>query len=315
MELPKVFGYIGLATSGLLLLRAVQAVYIYIRPSSIHRYLKEGEGNTWAFISGASDGIGHAFAQELCSRGFNVFLHGREKLLRVQEGLRTEFPSVQTKIVVYDASHVDKSIDDIATQIGDGTRLSVLVNNVGGMGMMHPSPYIPLQDYTFEDMQTVINVNATFAAHLTRVLLPLLLQNQPSLIINCSSAAKFGMPWLTPYAATKAFNIGLSDALAAEMRADGHDVEVLGLIVGSVRSMSNRPVGKSVFIPDSRGMAAAALDRVGCGELSVWPYWAHRLQGIGLDILSQKMFQDLATKEVRKLRQEIWDQEERKKIK
>jgi hypothetical protein len=317
MELPSVFGYIGLATSGLLLLRAVQAVYIYIRPSSIRRYLQRGEGKSWGFVSGASDGIGHGFAQELCSRGFNVFLHGRnrEKLSHVQESLRKEFPAVQTKIVVYDASHVDRTIDDIATLIGDDTHLTVLVNNIGGMSMMQPSPYINLQDYTFEDMETVINVNATFAAHLTRVLLPFLLKSQPSLVINISSVVKFGMPWLTPYAASKAFDIGLSDALAAEMRADGQDIEVLGLIVGSVRSMSNQPTEKSIFIPDSRGMAAAALDRVGCGELSVWGHWAHRLQGIGLNVLSQKMFQKLATKEVRKLRQDIWDREEQKKVK
>ncbi|KAK9312630.1 hypothetical protein V1522DRAFT_234030 [Lipomyces starkeyi] len=312
MEVPKVFVYIGLATSVLILTRLFKTVYIYIRPSSLSRYCKDGD-KPWAFVTGASDGIGLGFAQELCARGFNVFLHGRnlEKLRRIQETLRQEYPTRQTRTIVYDASQISASIDDIASQIGETTRLTVLINNVGGMGMMMPCPYINLQDFTFQDMQSVLNVNATFSAHITRVLLPLLLKNQPGLIINISSTTKFGMPWLTPYVATKAFAIGFSDALSAEMRAEKHDVEVLGVIVGSVQSASN-PATTSFFTPSSRAMASAVLDRVGCGELSVWGHWAHRLQGIALDVLSQKMFQDIATTQIRRLRLEILDQEEKK---
>ncbi|KAJ8097697.1 hypothetical protein POJ06DRAFT_259761 [Lipomyces tetrasporus] len=311
MEVPKIFGYIGLATSVLILTSLVKTVYIYIRPSSLPRYCKEGD-ESWAFVTGASDGIGQGFAQELCARGFNVFLHGRnpEKLLRIQETLRKEYSARQTRIILYDASKIDASIDDIASQIGETTRLTVLINNVGGMGMMMPCPYVNLQDFTFEDMQTVLSVNATFSAHITRVLLPLLLKNQPGLIINISSTTKFGIPWLAPYVATKAFAIGFGDALSAEMRAEKHDVEVLGVIVGSVESASN-PATPSIFTPTSRAMASAVLDRVGCGELSVWGHWAHRLQGIALDVLSQKMFQDIATTQVRKLRLE----QEQKKVK
>ncbi|KAK9323944.1 hypothetical protein V1517DRAFT_257106 [Lipomyces orientalis] len=312
MELPKVFGYIGLATSVLILTRILKTVYIYIRPSSLSRYCKEGD-EPWAFVTGASDGIGLGFAQELCARGFNVFLHGRnhEKLRRIQETLLIEYPTRQTRIIVYDASQIDASIDDIASQIGETTRLTVLINNVGGMGMMMPCPYINLQDFTFQDMQTVLNVNATFSAHITRVLLPLLLKNQPSLIINISSTTKFGIPWLAPYVGTKAFAIGFGDSLSAEMRAEKHDVEVLGVIVGPVQSASN-PMTTDFFTPSSRAMASAVLDRVGCGELSVFGYWTHRLQGIALDVLSQKMFQDIATTQVRKLRQEILDKEKKK---
>ncbi|KAK9363903.1 hypothetical protein V1504DRAFT_119872 [Lipomyces starkeyi] len=312
MEVPKVFGYIGLATSVLILARLVKTVYIYIRPSSLSRYCKEGD-EPWAFVTGASDGIGLGFAQELCARGFNVFLHGRnpEKLRRIQETLRNEHPARQTRIIVYDASQIDASIDDIGSQVGETTRLTVLINNVGGMGMMMPCPYINLQDFTFQDMQTVLNVNASFSAHITRVLLPLLLKNQPGLIINISSTTKFGIPWLAPYVGTKAFAIGFGDSLSAEMRAEKHDVEVLGVIVGPVQSASN-PMTTGFFTPSSRAMASAILDRVGCGELSVFGHWAHRLQGIALDVLSQKTFQDIATTQVRKLRQEILAKEGKK---
>ncbi|KAK9236926.1 hypothetical protein V1525DRAFT_187819 [Lipomyces kononenkoae] len=304
MEVPKVFGYIGLATSVLLFTRLLKAVYIYIRPSSLSRYCKEGD-ESWAFVTGASDGIGQGFAEELCARGFNVFLHGRnaDKLRRIQESLRKEYPTRQTKIIIYDASQIDASIDDIASQVGETTRLTVLINNVGGMGSMMPCPYVNLQDYTFKDMQTILTVNSTFSAHITRVLLPLLLKNQPGLILNISSTTKFGIPWLAPYVATKAFAIGFGDALSAEMRADKRDIEVMGVIVGSVQSASN-PATPSLFTPTSRAMASATLDRVGCGELSVFGHWAHRLQGVALDVFSQKMFQDIATTQVRKLKLE-----------
>ncbi|KAK9366209.1 hypothetical protein V1509DRAFT_630482 [Lipomyces kononenkoae] len=311
MEVPKIFGYIGLATSVLLLARIIKTVYIYIRPSSLSRYGKKGD-EAWAFVTGASDGIGQGFAQELCARGFNVFLHGRnvEKLRKIQESLRKEYPTRQTRIIIYDASQIDASIDNIASQVGETTRLTVLINNVGGMGVMMPNTYTNLQDFTFEEMQTIISVNATFSAHITRVLLPLLFKNEPGLIINISSTTKFGIPWLVPYVATKAFAIGFGDSLSAEMRADKHDVEVMGVIVGSVESASN-PAKPSLFTPTSRAMASAVLDRVGCGELSVWGHWAHRLQGIAVDVFPQKTFQDIATTQVRKLKLE----QEQKKLK
>lgn len=59
------------------------SAWLYIRHSSIHRYLKDTRGaeeSNWALVIGAVDGIRQAFAGELCQRGFNIILHGSNTL-------------------------------------------------------------------------------------------------------------------------------------------------------------------------------------------------------------------------------------------
>lgn len=155
------FYYIGLLTSLYLLSKLTNHIYIhFLRPSSLDRYLHhnhhrttgptgskngketqegENESRSWALITGSTDGIGLAFAHELCARGFNVFLHGRNrnKLLKVQEQLALEYPSSKTKIIVFDAASGPlHDVDRIADEIGDDddAHLTVLINNVGGVG-------------------------------------------------------------------------------------------------------------------------------------------------------------------------------------
>jgi short subunit dehydrogenase-like uncharacterized protein len=77
----------------------------FLYPSALHRYLCDRDGRkTWAQVTGASDGIGEGFVNELCSHGFNVVLHGRnaEKLTRVQEALRAEYPKSEVHIAIAD---------------------------------------------------------------------------------------------------------------------------------------------------------------------------------------------------------------------
>jgi short-subunit dehydrogenase len=310
MQPRTFFASVGVAASGLALARLLQEAFVFVRPSSLPRYLsRDEESESWAFVSGASDGIGLGFAHELCKRGFNVFLHGRnrEKLIRIQDELRTLYPSRKTEIVVYDASQITEGIDEAIVSVVGEKRLTVLVNNVGGMPMIKPSPYLKLHDFSFCEMQTVLDVNANFTAHLTRILLPRLMSSQPALVMNISSIAMLGFPWLVPYSATKAFVLAFGDGLSAEMRADQHDVEVLGIIVGSVAT-AGRQIAESFFVPSARAMASAALDRVGCGRLSVWGHWAHRVRGLALDVISHRAIQRGATKELRKLRQDFLDQ-------
>jgi 17beta-estradiol 17-dehydrogenase / very-long-chain 3-oxoacyl-CoA reductase len=310
MELPKIFGYVGAATLGALLVRLLQELHLFLRPSSLSRYRTPGK-ETWAFVSGASDGIGLGFAQELCQRGFNVFLHGRnrDKLLSIQEQLRTTYPSVQTKIIVFDALNPNEDMDRIVREIGDA-HLTVLVNNIGGCLLSGP-PYVRLQNITYKQMNDMITVNTVFMTNLTRLLLPTLLKNAPGLIMNISSATSFGLPWLTVYAGTKGFVNSFSKSLAAEMRAEGEDVEVLAVIVGSVKTAGN-DVDEGVFTPKARKMASASLDRVGCGWMVTWGYWLHRLQGIGFEILPLKVIQGMAANAERELLRQFIEKEKRK---
>ncbi len=59
-------------------------IYIYLRPSALGKYLHT---DAYAFVTGASDGIGKAIAVELAKKGFNLIIHGRnaDKLNAVRD--------------------------------------------------------------------------------------------------------------------------------------------------------------------------------------------------------------------------------------
>lgn len=264
-------------------------IWLYIRPSSIHYYLKDtrdSKDGNWALVTGASDGLGQAFANELCGRGFHVVLHGRNptKLEKVQKELKQRHPESLTRIVVFDANlSPSTSLErDIHDRVKD-LRLSVLINNVGGTaGVQSASEtFSTIDKHSIEAVNGLLNINARFTTQITRLLLPLLLQRPRCLIMNISSAAEWGMPYLSVYSGTKAYITTWSKALTAEMKAEERNAEVLGIVVGSVQTISNdHPL--SVFHPPAKTFVKAALDRVGCGKASVYGYLPHALQSMSL---------------------------------
>ncbi|MCJ1303515.1 hypothetical protein MMC08_006325 [Hypocenomyce scalaris] len=262
---------------------------LYLRPSSLPRYLHAPGGqDAWALVTGASDGIGRGFATELCERGFNVVLHGRNttKLNGVKEDLLQEFPERKIEITVADASRSDAAISDIKSTVEKlNGPLTVLVNNVGGL----PGDlYQTFESQDVEKINAIINTNARFMADLTRTLLPILLQSPPALILNIGSmSSEVSTPYLTVYAGAKAFDFAFSAALKAELRAEEKDIEVLCIQVASVQSNGNK-AELNLFTPTSRRMAVAALERVGCGRRVVVGYFMHALQLAFMNVLPEQ---------------------------
>ena len=255
-------------------------LWLYLRPSSLDKYHHGKPGSKWALVTGASDGIGYGFVESLLSSGFNVLLHGRnlEKLSRIKDALTKTHPNLSIRIVVADA--FDASPDDIAQIVSTAQtlpgKLTVLVNNVGGAPVK--PLFAPLAEQDSAHVDKHLNLNARFPAQLTRALLPLLIANGPSLVLNMTSGVALrGLPFLTTYSCSKAFNYTFSECLRAEMRAAAHDVEVLGIIIGNVKSASNKVVYRGVTC-SSLELAREALSRVGCGRANVWAWWRHALQ-------------------------------------
>ena len=92
--------------------------------------------DTWAVVTGSSDGIGAEFARQLASKGFNIVLISRTKtkLEKVQELINKESPLVKTKIVVADftgKNNLDfyRDIEQQCSQLD----VSVVVANAGLM--------------------------------------------------------------------------------------------------------------------------------------------------------------------------------------
>jgi 17beta-estradiol 17-dehydrogenase / very-long-chain 3-oxoacyl-CoA reductase len=292
-----------------LIYRVASFVSPYLGPSRLGRYLHDTDGNPpWALVTGASDGIGKQFCRQLAARGFNVVLHGRNpsKLGRVRDELASAFPQRQFRSLIADGSDIScnscrpatpsspaatdsnassRAVDfeAIAASLAD-INLTVLINNAGG-GVVNPV-YQFLHESPEARLVGNINLNAVFPLLMQARLLPQLLRNSPSLVINIGSLADNGMPMLASYASSKRFGDTASRILSRELVLQGRpaDVEVLSVRVGEVTATSYNSHPVSFFEPDAATMARAALARVGCGRPSIVGYFPHALQQAAMDL-------------------------------
>ncbi|GKT44793.1 very-long-chain 3-oxoacyl-CoA reductase [Colletotrichum spaethianum] len=268
--------------------RLYDALALWILPSvPLTRYQKKGAYESWALVTGASAGIGLGCAQELALRGFNVVLFGHNedeledaRALIESECLRRHKNDIAVRLMVLDA--VKSSAQQVQAAV-DGLsdlNVTVLVNNVGGVPAPQP-PVRKLRDLSADDVDATIDLNARFMARLTRLLVPILAKNGPSLVLNVSSTTRAGMPGVVMYSATKGFVSSFSHALAREMAAEKAPVDVLCLVAGEVKTQANTlalPSGT----PEAREFAKAVMKRAGRaaqrGMLEVTPWFRHAVQ-------------------------------------
>lgn len=248
-------------------------------------------------VTGASRGVGHAFARELATCGFNVVLHGRDdgKMSRVASELQEAFPNRSFRVIIADAEAVacktylnapkqpgdtgpaPPDFDAIQRELQD-IHLTVLINNAGG-GPPYPT-FVSLKESPEAKVTGNISLNALFPLFLTRALLPSLKQNSPSLVINISSLAERGLPLLVSYSASKAFLMTATRALRLEMAMEGSgsNVEILGVAFGKVTGAGGCTEPASLSVPNVETMAKATLARAGYDNGVVVGYWGHALQ-------------------------------------
>ncbi|KAJ5167462.1 uncharacterized protein N7482_006243 [Penicillium canariense] len=288
--------WVGLAALSYLGFNITRQATVYLLPCRLSRYNRSGAN--WALVTGATDGIGFGFCEELCARGFNVILHGRnrEKLERRMRDTRQGLSSLMLWARA-------KPVDGVAQQargiIGAQGKLTVLVNNVGGE-MRSPTT---LDAYTYAEVDATIDRNARFMTHITRALLPLLSEGpgRSGLVLNVSAISQYGMPYISVYSATKGFVDSFTRALEAECNAEQRGVDVIGLRARQVKT-ARFDVETNLFVPLARPFAKAGLDRVGCGKVIVWAYFWHWVQGISFDILPRWMLMHITSKKLMALK-------------
>ncbi len=166
----------------------------------------------YAVVTGAGRGLGRQFAITLARRGFNTILVSLpgENLSEVA----AEATSASTSSVFYETDlTIKKNIIELADEINSRFSVSILINNAGCGGTKSFSTCDP--DY----IDNIIQLNIRSVALLTRALLPNLLKQDRSWILNVSSISAFGpMGYKTVYPASKRFirhfSIGLKYELA-----------------------------------------------------------------------------------------------------
>ena len=175
----------------------------------------------WALVTGASAGIGSAFARELAARGCSLVLTARrsERLDALAAELKSRYG---TRVECITADLADaRAPEELCAEI-ERRRLSIdiLINNAGyGVTGAFPSQAWP----THADF---LQVMVTAPCHLAWLLLPGMQQRGFGRIVNVASLAGLmpGSAGHTLYAASKAFLIKFSQSLALENTARGVNV-------------------------------------------------------------------------------------------
>jgi 17beta-estradiol 17-dehydrogenase / very-long-chain 3-oxoacyl-CoA reductase len=244
----------------------------------------------------------NSVALELLVHGFNVILHGRNKskLDNVRSELLSAHPSRSISIFIWDATRtLSPGGTDLAQAILShiaNKRLTVLVNNVGYTSTYHS---FALQDPIEIDM--VVNLQIMFMTHLTRAVLPLLIENQPGLIINVSGlTGRFPCPYLAVHSGGKAYLAGWSRALSIELeivRDPPADIECLAVDVHNVSTNSNSS-STGFFVPTGETMGQAIIGVVGCGRRWVTAYWRAELMALVLGLIPLSLMDSILAKEM-----------------
>ena len=185
------------------------------------------KGST-ALITGASGGLGEAFAEQLADRGCHLVLVARseDKLQALARRLERQGKITATVMTadLSSATEVDQLISDLKTRRID---VDLLINNAG-FGVFQRFLETPLERQMEE-----IDVNVRAVVSLTHALAPAMVAKNKGGVINLSSSAGFQpLAGANIYAASKSFVLLFSEALAQELVATG--VRVLAVCPGPV---------------------------------------------------------------------------------
>ncbi|MEX2644615.1 MAG: SDR family NAD(P)-dependent oxidoreductase [Acetobacterales bacterium] len=191
-----------------------------------------------ALITGASSGIGAAFARELPAET-DLLLAGRDtaRLQAVADGLRRDGRRVETALVDLRDRDACASLADRADAFG----IDLLINNAG------IGAFAPLTESTQDQLLDMIDVNVAAPVILTRRLLPRMAARaeadgrRAGVIVLSSVVGIFPTPWFSTYSATKGFDLYFAEGLAGEMA--GQPVDVLALCPGSTETAFHATAG------------------------------------------------------------------------
>jgi len=195
----------------------------------------------WALITGASAGIGVEFATQLAAGGMHVALTARrrDRLEALSEKLKGAH-KVETEIIVADLAEPNAPEKIYGVTKQKGLAIELLINNAGF------GQYGEITQVETQRLLNMVHVNCTAVVHLTRLFLPDMVARRSGYVLIVASTASFqAVPYISTYAATKAFDLLFAEGLAEEMKP--HGIRVCALCPGSTESEFHAVAGQEQF--------------------------------------------------------------------
>jgi len=247
-----------------------------------------------ALITGASSGIGAALAKRFAAHGYNLVIvaRGQPGLQALADNL-TRQHGVTIAVMPKDLAVVSARDELAAALQQQRIQIDVLVNNAGF------ATYGLFAETDLKAEQDMLQVNMVTLTHLTKLLLPGMIQRGRGKILNVASTAAFQPgPLMAVYYATKAYVLSFSEALAEELRGTG--VSVTALCPGPTRSgfqqrakmEQSRLVQGEIMDVDS--VARAGYDGLISNKRIVIPGWQNKLLAFATRLLPRNLVTRLA---------------------
>lgn len=228
-----------------------------------------------ALVTGASSGIGEAFARELRRRGFRLVLVARraERLARLADELGGPQAA---HAVTCDLSAPGAAFVLAREVAARGLEADLVVNNAG---IGHTGRFTEASP---ETLDAIVDLNVRAAQDVCRAFLPPMAGRGSGALINVVSMSAFQpVPYLATYAASKAFLLSLTEALATELAGTGVRIQALcpGLVPTEfqARAGTDRVAFDRSPKQSPAWVARVSLDALGSGRVVVIPGFRDRL--------------------------------------
>jgi 17beta-estradiol 17-dehydrogenase / very-long-chain 3-oxoacyl-CoA reductase len=237
------------------------------------RLAKSYGRGSWVLITGASDGLGKAFAQELAQYGFNLLLVSRtqEKLSRLQTELETF--GIQIRTVCADLSDTSEHTYSRITAAAQDVDLSMVINCVG------VTVHRLYADVPVATVRHLLSLNVDTTAIVTHTALPLLLRHTAATGHRCallnvgSMVGRFYWPGTQLYGACKAFIDHLTVPLAFEYREQLDVLSFQPTVMATAMAAGTEPAAITIT---PQAAAHAALSHLGHCVTS-HGHWRHAM--------------------------------------
>ncbi len=248
-------------------------------------------------ITGASSGIGEAFARRLAARADNVVLVARseDKLAALCHELGRAH-NVNAQYVALDLTEGDAAEKLFAETNARGLEVETLINNAG---------FGSMGDFTTFDLRReleMIDLNVKALVALTHLYIKPMRERKGGTVLNVASTAAFqGVPYMATYAATKAFVLSFSEALWDENRA--FNVHVMALCPGVTETNffaaanSDKPPMRVSQTPDE--VVDTALSGLRRGKSHIISGWTNYLMMESERLVPRRIVARIAGKAMR----------------